>query len=224
MKIPINFPFSVPFSNTGEHHGIIHTLNKSYNIDLLGENYIKLSSTKVYTGEINTLVKHGTGHCQAEQGTGEKSIYIQVTFLKGFVFPTGYTIKGMAGGYTYPKSWYVYGIHEGDEEKKEEEWDLLGENDTTESTYCQKLHSSYNNCDDTRVGSFTLRKMPSSRGYKHMRWQTKSGGAFITAGIDVYGTLSMNSRNMKNLISKCRCKYNRGSMISILLFMNQLFA
>ena len=154
-------PLTVPFSATGKHHGIINVLNKTHGIDLISENYLSLSSSPRYTGDIKTLVNHGTGHYQS--GSDGTSTYIQISFLKGYIFPTGYTLKGKTGGYHYPKSWYIYGIHEGDE-NNEGKWDILGINDTTHSTYCQIL-SSYKSCNDDRVGSFTTKKMPSSLGY-----------------------------------------------------------
>ena len=217
-------PITLPFSDTGEHHGIINTLSKSYGIDLLGQNWVSLSSSEIYTGEINTLVNHGTGHYQSRD-TSKKNTYIQVSFLKGFIFPTGYTLKGVKGGYSYSKSWYVYGIHEGDE-SDESKWDILGVNDTTQSTYCQKLYYSNNNCDDDRVGSFSLKSMSSSRGYKHLRWKLKEPNldivhAFITAGIDVYGTLSNDPfRVLRN--GKSHCYFNKNLLLVSLLFENLL--
>ena len=85
-------PITVPFSNTGEHHGIINKLTKTYGVDLLAEKYVELSSSTYYTGEIETLVNHGTGHYQSQSdGT---STYIEISFIKGFIYPDGYTLKG----------------------------------------------------------------------------------------------------------------------------------
>ena len=110
----MHIPIKVPFSDTGKHHGIINKLNKAYGIDLLGQRYVYLSSSTKYTGDINTIVNHGTGHYQT-QDISTMNSFIQISFLKGYIFPTGYTIRGITNGYDYSKSWYVYGIHEGDE-------------------------------------------------------------------------------------------------------------
>ena len=107
------------------------------------------------------------------------------------------------------------------DENKEENWDLLGENDTTQSTYCQTLGSNGGCCDD-RVGSFSLKQMSIVKGYKHLRWKTKeyvNTEAFITAGIDVYGTLSLSGikRNGKSI---CRCRRGPSYLFLIVLFGN----
>ena len=34
-------PLTVPFSNTGEHHGIINKLTKTNRVDLLAEKYVQ---------------------------------------------------------------------------------------------------------------------------------------------------------------------------------------
>jgi hypothetical protein len=214
----MSLPITIPFIDTGKHHGIINTLNKACEIDLLGENWVSLSSSEVYTGEISTLVNHGTGHFQSKDSS-KSNTYIQVSFLKGYVFPTGYTLKGVKGLCSYSKSWYVYGIHEGDE-GDESKWDTLGVNDTTQSTYCH-MPNSRGYCDDDAVGSFSLKSMPSSRGYKHLRWKLKDPNdeyyAFITAGIDIYGTLSNNPYGvLRNGKSLCHC--NKNLLLVALLF------
>ena len=162
-------PLTVPFGSTGEHHGIINKLSKTHNVDLLGENYISLSSSSTRSGKIETLVNHGTGFYQSQ--SDGSSTYVQISCSKGYIFPTGYTLKGLTGGYRYAKTWYLYGIHEGDE-NNEEKWDTLDISDTTQSTFCQTLTSA-GSCDDDRVGSFTTKKMPTSKGYKHLRWKLK---------------------------------------------------
>lgn len=221
-------PISIPLSNTGAHHGIINTLNKTYKVDLLSEKYVNLSSSGHNLGNINTLVNHETGLYRSK--SDGSSTYIQITFLKGYIFPTGYTLKGLnapeANGYWYCKSWYVHGIHEGDE-NIESRWNLLGENDTTQSTFCQTLYHNGACCDDS-VGSFSLRKIPSIRGYKHLRWKLKekfdacpSLYAFFTAGIDVYGTLSLRS-TLGNCRSIRQCRRGPNNLFLIILFGNSI--
>ena len=99
----------------------------------------------------------------------------------------------------FAKAWKVYGIHEGDEDKGENNWDLLGENDTSESTFC---HGVTGGCDDGSIGTFTLKPMQSTEGYKHIRFiMTEGAGAcsidcFTLGGIDVYGIIT-NAKTYK---------------------------
>ena len=216
------FPLTVPFSDTGEHHGIINLLNKIYGVDLLAEKYVELSSSTYYTGNIETLVNHGTGFYQSK--SDGSSIYMQVSFLKGYIFPTGYTLKGANVDRHFSSSWYVYGIHEEDEDN-DEKWELLGENDTSQSTYCRQTRSDGQCCYDESVGSFSLKPMRSSLGFKHLRWKTKASPsdtpAFVTAGIDVYGTLSLSKVKMRrNGKSFCRCRNSQNYLFLIVLFGN----
>lgn len=217
----MHLPITVPFSNTGEHHGIINKLNKEYKIDLLGEKYLSLSSSKDFTGTISSLVNHGTGYYQSQ--SDGSSTYIQISFLNGYIFPTGYTLKGSTSVGFYSKSWYVYGIHDGDE-KTEGRWETLGINDTSQSTYCNTLTSN-GGCYDNRVGSYTLKPMKALLGYKHLRWKTKEncdiGNAFLTTGIDVYGTLSPSKKLPKGNERSVRVNnYNHVYFILIILFGN----
>ena len=78
-------PLTVPFSDTVEHHGIINKLAKTYETDLLAEKYVEPSSSNDCTGKIETLVNHGTGHYQSN--IYASSIHVQVSFLKGYIFP-----------------------------------------------------------------------------------------------------------------------------------------
>ena len=154
-----------------------------------------MSSSSVYASNIESLVNHGTGYYYTS--SDGSSAYIQISFLKGYIFPTGYTLKGTTGCLTYAKSWYVYGIHEWDE-NIENRWEILGENDSSESTYCQPPTTYIVGCLNDSVGSFTLKPMKSSCGFKHLRWKLKEvcdscfGIYFLTAGIDVYGTYSLS--------------------------------
>ena len=217
-------PISIPFINKSEHRGIIHALTQEYGVDLINENYVNLSSSTRYTGEIDTVVNHGTGHYQSMKSGDDKESFIQITFLKGFIFPTGYTLKGVRDGYSFSKSWCVFGIHEGDE-NQEKRWKTLAINDTSESTYCQTL-SVYGNCIDDRVGSFQLKPMKITRGFKHLRWRPKElGGIFITAGIDIYGTLSNYQYiDTRNRISVCLCRCNRNKPLIISLIIGLMIS
>ena len=209
-------PITVPFNDTGEHHGLFNTLNKHFGVDLLGEKYVDLTSSEKYTGEISTLVNHGTGHYQSKSASCDT--FMQITFLKGFIFPTGYTLKGK-NGHSYSKSWYVYGIHRGDENFKSK-WDVLAINDTSQSTYCSPETSSIN-CGDTKVGSFKLKPQRSKKGYKHIRMQLKEGSnnncPFLTEGIDFYGSILL-SETLVCMRSICLHRYNKHYMIMIVVF------
>ena len=209
-------PITVPFSDTGEHHGIFSKLRKTHKIDLLGKNYLNLSSSKYFDGEISTLINHGDGFYRSTSD-GE-STYIQIAFLRGLIYPTGYTLRGREGTYHFAKSWYVYGIRDGDENNKER-WEILGENDTTQSTYCA-LVSPGGGCIDNRVGSFSLKPMSSSSGYKYLRWTLKEGccndSKFLTLGVDVYGTLFLGPKKPRTCL--CYCKNNNVYMFLFLLY------
>ena len=217
----MNFPVTAPFSDTGEHHGIINKLTKTFNIDVLNEKYVSLDSSPKYTGEITALVNHGTGHHQSK--SDGISTYMQISFNKGYIFPTGYTLKGpSSGAFGYSKSWYVYGIHEGDQSDNEK-WELLGENDTTQSTYCKTLRYD-GECQDNRVGSFSLKQMKTLIGFKALRWVTKEGccnsNIFFSEGIDIYGTLSLIKSFKRTMKSLCHCRNNHNYLIIIILFCN----
>lgn len=210
---------SAPFSNTGDHHGVISRLNKAYNIDVLTKKYINVSSSPKHDGEIETVVNHGTGYYRSKSdGT---STYIQISFLKGNIFPIGYTLKGNSGGWCFAKSWYVYGIRKGYEDK-EDKWEILGENDSTQSTFCQKLNAG-GYCDDDRVGYYSMKPINESLGFKHLRWKLKEVSVscmhvFLTAGIDVYGILLLNDGNKRK--SVCRCRIN--NILLVALFVNNI--
>ena len=123
----------------------------------------------------------------------------------------------------FAKTWNVYGIFEGDE-NNEEKWDLLGTNNTSESTYCT---TTYNECcADNNIGTFTLKPMPSNKGYKHIRWRSEvascSSGTshwFATSGIDVYGTLSSSPFKQDKNVNTCfcRCSIHRNALTLNLL-------
>ena len=121
----------------------------------------------------------------------------------------------------FAKTWNVYGIFEGDE-NNEEKWDLLGTNNTSESTYCTTTNS-FGCCIDNNIGTFTLKPMPSNLGYKHIRWRSEVGSGcgsehwFATSAIDVYGTLSSSPfKQGKNVKTYCfKCVVNKNSSSSL---------
>ena len=215
--IGMSIRFQYQFSNTGEHHGIFYSLNNTNKIDLLGKKFISLSSSPSDRGNIEAIVNYRSNAYRAK--TDGNSIFVQITFLKGYIFPTGYTInavsayEGTFGMYSdYSKSWYVYGIYEGDESNTQK-WEKLGENDTTQSTYCQNI--LHDQCFDPRIGSYSLKELKTSKGFKHLRWQTKEGTAFLTAGIDVYGAFSLSK--LKNSLCRCRRQQNYFVFIDLVL-------
>ena len=207
------YPISIPFSNTGAHHGIFNILTKKFKIDLLAEKYVNLSLSTIYTGHLSALVNHGTDHCQST--SDGSSTYIQISFLKGYIYPTGYTLKGLVG-YCFARSWNVYGIKEGDEENKEK-WVILGSNDNTQSTYCN-IVASDGNCANADVGSFALKPLKYTRGFKHMRWTSTEKSCFLTTGLDIYGTLSLSQFIRKASCHFGHCYNDKTMLLSILMF------
>ena len=122
--------------------------------------------------------------------------WIQLTFPKRYIFPTAYSLRG-SKGWVHAKSWNVYGIHEGDEEKGDSSWDLLGQNDSTQSPYCNQEAAE---CASNDVGTLTLKPMPSLQGYRSIRWMSTVDASsehptFMTSGVDVYGILTKSKFN-----------------------------
>ena len=128
-------------------------------------------------------------------------------------------MRGSSSGYSFSKSWDVYGIRNGDENNKNN-WKLLGQNDTTQSTYCKTISSTNSGCKDGRTGTFSLSTSYLTEGFKHLRWVGREFSPsdrlfFTTSGIDVYGTLVFS-----NIIPRNTCRYThklQQFMISVLL-------
>ena len=70
-------------------------------------------------------------------------------------------------GRFYPTSWIIYGIYDGDINNPNK-WVKLGENNVSESTYCNSIWSN-KGCRDKRVGTFKMKKPIPTRRYKYMR-------------------------------------------------------
>ena len=81
-------------------------------------------------------------------------------------------------------------------------------NSSNESSYCNSP-SGYG-CRSKDVGTFTLKPMHLTEGFRHLRWRLKTlynddgRYAFSTSGIDVYGTLVIVPR-IKKCTFYCRC-------------------
>ena len=196
-----------------EFKGITYALKRIYNItDPIESNFIIPSAKGSRYGHAETLVLWN------EIVFGDilsKDSWIELTFPNRFVFPTAYSFRGPSSksgtfGYCYAKSWDVYGIHEDDEDKPNK-WSFLGSNDVNQSsTFCKKLTESSQQCDDSSIGTFKLKRRRSKIGYRHIRWIMKEGGgkncsawALTVSGIDIYGTLSTSK------ISKDYCQSNK---------------
>ena len=172
---------------------IINKLKTSYGVsDPISSNYVDPSAIG-NAGSIDTLIMWNSFYYFAGPS---KSAWFQLTFPYRFIYPSAYSMRGVydksnPNGCQYAKSWYVYGIHEGDEDDSNK-WELLGINDTSQSLYCRVLVGSLEGCQDKNVGSFTLKPMKSQNGFRHIRWVTKetSHSYFGVSGLDVYGTLT----------------------------------
>ena len=215
---------TVPLTTKNQLDGIISKLKNS-GISPIDDNYVVPSAKKDNQGSNKTLVLWDSLLYQAGNGAKIDS-WVQLSFPKGLIYPTAYSMRGSYGSSWWPcfaKTRNVYGIFEGDE-NNEEKWDLLGTNNTSESTYCNSA-SSYEYCADNNIGTFTLKPMPSNKGYKHIRWRSEvasCGGNFhyfATSGIDVYGTLSSSpSKQNKNANTCfCRCSIHRNALTLNLL-------
>ena len=174
-----------------ELKGIIYKLKEVLGVkDPIASNYVIPSSVgdRDSSYNVKSLVLwnanfYGTSYVA--------NAWIQLTFPKRYIFPTAYSLKGYKN-YCHAKSWNVYGIHEGDENKDKSSWDLLGENDTTQSPYCNPPASG---CASDSVGTLTLKPLPSVQGYRSIRWMTTENSAscrptFMVSAVDVYGILT----------------------------------
>lgn len=199
---------TVPLITTNELNGIIYELKNKYKIDPINDNYIIPSAVNDKQGTRTTIVTWSSYIYRAAGSNGDKNdAWVQLTFPRGYIFPTAYSMRGVYSTKSSPcfaKSWDVYGIFDGDL-NDESKWDLLGQNDTSQSIYCQYLLE--NRCHDKRVGTFTLKPLPSIIGYKHLRWRARENCkssckySFATSGIDIYGKLSAFSGMDRNVVS-----------------------
>ena len=185
MKI---YRLDVPLTTKNALNGIIYTLNNTYKINPLKQKYVVPSSFGTAHGHLTSLVDWQDEYV-AGQGSEENPPWVQLTFPRGVIFPTAYSMRGVSSQYSFAKSWYVYGISKGDEFNKNN-WRLLGENDTSQSTFCNILLGD--GCADTRTGTFELRTTFSNEGFRHLRFVAKEHSPsdryfFSTSGIDIYG-------------------------------------
>lgn len=218
-----------PLVTENELNGIIYKLKTEFGIKPIEDEYvIPTSNGDSGWGVVDNIVNWDSLVYTTASGSSSNPPWVQLTFTKGYIFPNAYSMRGVytsSTAFNFANSWNVYGIHEGDE-SNDNKWDLLGVNDTSESTFCNTLHNKVY-CDDSRVGTFTLKPMPSSVGYKAMRWKYKTSPSntyiFATSGIDVYGTLSISS-SLKNNRKKasCYCKCSASHFIITIMFGNMM--
>ena len=153
-----------------ELNGIISKLKQTYSDDEIIANYATPSSIHDITGNSKELITWEYFRYMAGAGSASNYPWIQLYFPNGYIYPTAYSMRGNTNTPCFCKEWNVYGIHEGDI-NTEGNWELLGQNDTSQSIYCVKDSSSY--CNDARVGTFTMKSMISNRGYKYIRWRSR---------------------------------------------------
>ena len=207
-----------PLVTKNELNGIIYMLKNSLKINPIKEKLV-IPSSSSNNNKASVLVNWDSFSFSA----GDKSLpWVQLSFPKGYIIPTAYSMRGSSNkGYTYsfPTSWDVYGIKEGDE-NDESKWKLLATNKSSESSYCNPTTPG-GGCNSTSVGTFTLQPMQATeQGFKHLRWRQKTSsydGAtiFPISGIDVYGTLFTFPR-------KCTVYYrcSSHSLITVVLLGN----
>lgn len=215
----------VPLAKKNELNGIIYLLKSNFSIDPIINSYV-IPSASVSSSSTSSLVYWNVTNYQI-RGSSRNLPWVQLSFPNRYIFPSAYSMRGVFqvnNRFSHAKSWNVYGIHEG-AENNEEKWDLLATNNTSESTYCNLVDED-GYCEDNRTGTFTLKPLPSSRGYRSLRWKYKTGSPstnyyFSTSGLDVYGILS--SSQVLSLSKKgktCIRRYSSRSFIFTLLFSN----
>ena len=221
-------PVEAQLTAKGELKGIIYKLKQKFDDEIIIRDYVYPSAFKDYPNLKNeTLVKWNYYQYMSGPGSQTNLPWIQLSFPNCFIFPTAYSLRGVNNGAScYSKSWDVYGIHDGDENKGKESWELLGANDTSQSTYCVTT-SSY--CNSLNIGSFTLKPMQSSVGFKHLRWVSRETAGctnyyMTTSAVDVYGTLSLSSilRKAKRRGVTCYSRCGTIHYIIAIMFSNQI--
>ena len=209
----------VPLVTYNQLNGIIYEIKNTYKIDPIVDEIIVPKAFKDCQGTRNTLVYWNDSY-DAGDGTVANG-WFQLSFPKGFIYPTAYSLRGANVGWYFSDTWNVYGIYENDEEK-EEKWILLAENDLTQSDYCKNRHDS--RCyDGTNIGTYALRQV-STKGFKHLRWKLKTvydsmTPYFPSSGVDVYGVLSSSSAQVRNRKYVCYCRScAAGKLIMIMMY------
>jgi hypothetical protein len=203
------FNIEAPLVTENELNGIIYKLKNELKVNPINDGYVIPSAIRDNVGTPSILVNWDSLIYQAGPGSATNLPWIQLSFPKGYIFPTAYSMRGVYEtntGRTFAIEWNVYGIFEGDE-NSENKWELLVTNNNTESTYCNTLYNS--GYQDERVGTFTLPKIPT-KGYRHSRWREKTPNIayyyFVSSGLDIYGTYSssptLNSSPTQNINKK----------------------
>ena len=188
---------SAQLTTKNELNGIIFKLKRKYSNNYILSKLVKPSSSRDAQGSVEEIVTWDLYRFQAGSDASQIA-WIQLSFPLGLIYPTAYSMRGVNTARCFCSQWKVFGIHEGDE-STEAEWELLGENRSSESTYCRTLDRN-NLCNDISVGTYTLRPMSSTQGFKHLRWVSAGGCSsycslvhLAVSGIDVYGRLSFLS-------------------------------
>lgn len=209
-------------------NGIIYKLKNELMLDPIDNNLIIPSSIRSSSGNPSRLVYWNSYIYSAGAGSPLDLPWVQLSFPRGFFFPTAYSMRGVylndTFGYYFATEWNVYGIEEG-AENDESKWHLLATNNNTESIYCN-IVNNIGGCTDINVGTFTLKNM-STNGYKHLRWRQKVSCCdkyyFATSGLDIYGTFYIPPNYKYNRFScYCRCAiYSIIFPILLVNFMNE---
>ena len=173
--------------------GIINHLKEQYSINNPREKGIVVpTASSTYQGSIDTVVTHGSSVWITAH---DSPPYLQLQFPGRYLFPVGYSLRGVKAGNTwcYSKRWRLEGFNPG-EENDTSKWDLLARNSSLEQNFC--LNEA--ECQTLNVSTYNMR--PTRKGYQYIRWTGEEMACkeikfrFSTSGVDVYGTLSTKQR------------------------------
>ena len=185
--------------------GIIYELSNTHGItNPIEKNIIVPSSSTTTSGNINSTVLWNTDFWRTLLA-GNSNVYLQFKFPGRYLYPTGYSFRGVApsGSYWYQTSWIVYGFNEG-EENDVNKWDILAINTSYEQNFC----GGAENCNGKVVATYSIK--PTNKGYRYIRWKDLDSSIWnnqiITASaVEIFGTLTTSAKLFK-LKSVCTCK------------------
>ena len=214
--------FSISTEPQGHNlKGIIYKLKNELSIsNPITSNYVIPSTSGKSIYNVDTLVLWDSSGYQTA-GINNGKPWIQLEFPNRYVFPNAYSMRGVKdASWCYANQWKVFGIYE-DDILNENDWILLGLNDTTEAPYCNNLNSQ-NNCNDFNVGTFKMKKISLKKGFRFLRWVYERSNDycgtchyFAASALDIYGTLSDKRVQRKGI--SCYC-YTKVSFLNVLLF------
>lgn len=187
--------------------GIIYTLVNTWNVsNPIEKNIIIPSSSTTTNGNINDTILWNTNMWRSYLLKGN-DVFLQFEFPNGFIYPTGYSIRGIlpSDTHVYQEEWTLFGFNDG-EENDVSKWDILAQNSSSEKNFCG---GNYYCTSGLQVYTYLIN--PTSKGFRYLRWKdtacqsTLGYLAFAASGVDIYGTL-VTTRLQKNNKIRCTCK------------------